>query len=71
MSPSAFLAVILCLMTLLIAGMPLVKNLTSETGAEPTSYADQPSSSPSRDVAKEAFDSEASRLGLKRGETSH
>jgi hypothetical protein len=65
MSPSSLTGLILAVMTLVVAGLPLAMSLNLHLdGAAP------PAAGPDRSTVERAFDAEAVRQGLERGENS-
>lgn len=72
MSPSSLTGLILALMTLVVASLPLAMSLNVDLDGAAPPGAEQaaPASGPDRSTIERAFDSEAVRQGLERGENS-
>jgi hypothetical protein len=70
MSPSSLTGLILALMTLVVAALPFAMSLNLEFDGVAPPAADQaaPPAGPDRTTIERAFDAEALRQGLERGE---
>lgn len=71
MSPSSLTGLVLAVMTLIIAGLPLAMSLNLDFDGDAPQIAEQaPPSGPDRATIERAFDAEAVRQGLERGESA-
>ena len=70
MSPSSLAGLVLALVTLVVAGLPLAMslNLHLDGAAPPAAEQAAPPAGPDRSTIERAFDAEAVRQGLERGE---